>query len=69
LLSRVVTTVAANLGGLDTLLAARPGSWEADLVSRLVSSTAGKDDRELLRFRTESVRLLSSHDAAKWCNG
>jgi hypothetical protein len=35
----VVTAVAANLSGLDTLLAARPGSSEADLVSCLVSMT------------------------------
>ena len=53
----VITTVAANLGGVDELLAGRPGSWEADYVRRIVQSTAGDDPDELLRFRTEPVRL------------
>lgn len=53
----VITTVAANLGGVDELLAGRPGSWEADYVRQIVQSTAGDDPDELLRYRTEPVRL------------
>jgi hypothetical protein len=60
----VLTTVAANVGGVDALLAGRPGSWEADLVRQIVLSTAGDDERELLRWRTEPVRLtLDVEDA------
>lgn len=53
----VITTVAANVGGVDELLAGRPGSWEADYVRQIVQSTAGDDPDELLRYRTEPVRL------------
>ncbi|CAM5540228.1 hypothetical protein [Leifsonia shinshuensis] len=53
----VITRVAANLGGVDALLAGRPGSWEADYVRQIVQSTAGDDPDELLRWRTEPVRL------------
>ncbi|GAA4289078.1 hypothetical protein [Georgenia daeguensis] len=51
----VITTVAANVGGVETLLAGRPGSWEADYVRQIVASTAPED--ELWRWRTEPVRL------------
>lgn len=53
----VLTAVAANVGGVETLLSGRPGSWEADLIRRIVTSTAGMDDDELLSYRTEPVRL------------
>lgn len=53
----VIATVAANLGGVEELLAGRPGSWEADYVRQIVHSTAGDDPDELLRYRTEPVRL------------
>lgn len=54
----VLTAVAANLGGVEELLAGRPGSWEADYVRQIVRSTAGDyDDEELLRYRTEPVRV------------
>ncbi|WP_433862699.1 hypothetical protein ACR5MH_0215 (plasmid) [Streptomyces sp. L7] len=55
--SYVLTAVAANVGGVEELLAGRPGSWEADYVRQIVHSTAGDDDVELLRYRTEPVRL------------
>ncbi|GGM22780.1 hypothetical protein ACFFX1_10915 [Dactylosporangium sucinum] len=55
LAAHVLTTVAANVGSVETLLAGRSGSWEADLVRRLVDRTASED--ELLRWRTEPVRL------------
>ena len=53
----VITSVAANVGGVDTLLSGRPGSWEADYIRRIVQSTAGEDEADLLRYRTEPVRL------------
>ena len=42
----VLTTVAANVGGVEALLAGRPGSWEADYV------------RQIVHRRTEPVRLV-----------
>lgn len=53
----VITAVAANVGGVEVLLSGRPGSWEADYVRQIVQSTAGGDDTELLRYRTEPVRI------------
>lgn len=50
----VLTSVAANLGGVESLLAGRSGSWEADLVRNLVQGTA-LDDLE--RYRTEPLRI------------
>ena len=47
--------MAANLGDVDTLLAGRSGSWEADHVRQTVHSTAPED--ELLTWRTEQVCL------------
>lgn len=52
---RVVTAVAANVGGVDVLLAGRPGSWEADHVRRIVTSTTGDDLSLLAQHRTEPV--------------
>ncbi|MBX6358174.1 MAG: hypothetical protein IRZ05_20290 [Micromonosporaceae bacterium] len=52
LLAHVVTTVAANVGDVDTLLAGRPDSWQATLVRQLVEGTAGG---RLLRWRTEPL--------------
>ncbi|MGW9114506.1 hypothetical protein [Microbacterium sp. NPDC055683] len=54
----VLTAVAANFGGVEELLAGRPGSWEADYVRQIVHSTAGDDPEELLRRRTAPVQLL-----------
>lgn len=60
--AQVLTAVAANVGGIETLLAGRPGSWEADLVRQLVDGTAGYDGN-LVRWRTEPVRLpLDTYD-------
>ena len=58
----VITTVAANVGGVDALLAGRPGSWEADHVRRMVISTAGDNERELLRYRSEPLCLVVDVD-------
>ena len=52
---QVLTTVAANLGGIAALLAGRPGSWEADSVRQIVHASTPED--QLLGWRTEPVRL------------
>ena len=54
---QVVTAVAANVGGVEVLLSGRPGSWEADCVRQIVQNMTGDDDTELLRYRTEPVRV------------
>lgn len=51
----VITSVAANVGSAEALLAGRPGSWEADHVRQIVASTAPED--ELWRWRTEPLPL------------
>lgn len=54
---RVITAVAANAGGVEALLAGRPGSWEADLVRQIVRGTAGEGERELMHHRTEPLHV------------
>lgn len=51
-----VTTAAANLGGVDALLAGRPGSWEADYVRQIVRNTTVEE--ELHGYRTEPIQLV-----------
>lgn len=46
-LAGILARTAAELGSTEALTAGRPGSWEADLVQRLVKGTAGYHD-ELL---------------------
>lgn len=46
---------AANEGGIENVLAGRPGSWEADHVRQLLLSTVGHDEQELPGHRTEPV--------------
>lgn len=46
---------AANVGGIEEALAGRPGSWEADHVRNLLTSTVGEDEQQLLDHRTEPV--------------
>jgi hypothetical protein len=50
-LADVLARLAAQLGSSEALVAARPGSWEAGLVSQLVGGTVGYDDEELSRYR------------------
>jgi hypothetical protein len=50
----VLTVVAANTGGVERLLAGRPGSWEADLIRQIIHNTAGD---HLDRYRTLPIRL------------
>jgi hypothetical protein len=47
----VLAAVAAALGSSDALTQGRPGSWEADLVDRLVKGTVGYGDEDLARYR------------------
>lgn len=47
--------VAANVGRVEAVLAGRPGSWEADGVRSLLTSSVGHDEQYLLQHRTEPV--------------
>jgi hypothetical protein len=42
-LAGVLCQAAAQVGGIEALLAARPGSWEAELVRQLVYGTWGAE--------------------------
>lgn len=53
-----VAGAAANIGGVETALRGRPGSWEADIVRRMLESTVGDDPSALLRHRTEPLQLV-----------
>lgn len=46
---------AANAGGIENVLAGRPGSWEADHVRQLLISTVGHDEQQLPEHRTDPV--------------
>lgn len=51
-LAAILATVAASQpGGSYTLIEGRPGSWEADLVQRLLAGTVGEDDDMLDAYR------------------
>jgi hypothetical protein len=53
--AHAVAGVAANLGGIEELLAGRPGSWEAHYVRELLTATVGHDEQYLHQHRTEPV--------------
>ncbi|WP_249012250.1 hypothetical protein [Conexibacter sp. DBS9H8] len=53
-LADVLARAAADLGSTDALTAGRPGSWEADLVQRLVKGTVGRDDEYLADYRRQT---------------
>jgi len=57
-LTGVLSSVAADLGSSHALTAGRPGSWEAELVQRLVKGTVGWDDDYLADYK-QSARLSS----------
>jgi hypothetical protein len=61
--SHLLATAAANLGGMHTLTAARPGSWEADYVDRFLASTVGADGEWLLQCRTAPIEIVECVDA------
>ena len=52
-LAGVLAQTACELGSSDALTAGRPGSWEADLVQRLVQGTVGRDDECLDTYAKE----------------
>lgn len=54
-LAGVLATVAAELGSSSALTAKRPGSWEADLVQRLVKGTVGWDDDYLNGYKVPAA--------------
>lgn len=45
---------AANAGGIEAVLAGRPGSWEAECVRQTLRSTVF-DEQDLMRHRTEPI--------------
>lgn len=53
--TQALAGAAANIGGVDAVLAGRPGSWEADGLRSLLLSTLGHDEQDLLAHRTEPV--------------
>jgi hypothetical protein len=55
--SLALAAAAANVGGIDELLAGRPGSWEAAYVRDLVTSTVGHDEQYLWQHRTEPLAI------------
>lgn len=64
---------AANIGGIDAILAGRPGSWEADVVRDALNAAVGHDEWDLWRHRTEPVnvvvhpeRILFDMDSSAW---
>ena len=50
-LAQVLASVASAKGSSYALVSGRPGSWEADLVLRLVRGTAGWNDEFLAGFQ------------------
>lgn len=50
-LAALLAGVAADLGSTDPLTAGRPGSWEAELVTRLTKGTVGRDDDLLAEIK------------------
>ena len=48
---------AANLGGIDAILAGRSGSWEAEGVRQLLFSTVGADEAQLWAHRTDPIEI------------
>lgn len=57
-----VAGAAANIGGIEAVLAGRPGSWEAEHVRQMLQSTVGPDGEHLMEHRTEPVRFVVSVD-------
>jgi len=53
-----VAGAAANVGSVERALEGRPGSWEADAVRSMLLSTVGEDPAELMRHRTEPIRVV-----------
>jgi hypothetical protein len=56
-LTHAVAGTAANLGGIEELLAGRPGSWEAHYVRELLTATVGHDEQYLHAYRIEPLTV------------
>ncbi|WP_198344622.1 helix-turn-helix domain-containing protein [Mycobacterium dioxanotrophicus] len=68
-----LAAAAANIGGIDAILAGRPGSWEAAAVRDVLNAAVGHDEWDLWRHRTEPVnvvvhpeRILADTDSSSW---
>ncbi|MPZ67820.1 MAG: hypothetical protein GEU83_20820 [Pseudonocardiaceae bacterium] len=61
-ISHLLATVAANLGGMHAITQARPGSWEASYVDQMLQSTVGYDGDYLLEYRTHPIEVVESID-------
>ena len=64
---------AAHVGGINTILAGRPGSWEASVIGDALRAAVGPDEWDLWRHRTEPVtvvlnpeRILFDTDASNY---
>src|SRR4051812_19443188 len=53
--SLAVAGATANVGGIDAVLAGRPGSWEAGYVRDMLVSTVGWDEEYLWEPRAEPL--------------
>jgi hypothetical protein len=60
--THAVTGAAANIGGVEEILARRPGSWEADHVRQLLQSTVGYYEEYLIEHRTEPLTVVVAVD-------
>lgn len=57
-----VAGATANIGGIEEVLAGRPGSWEAESVRSMLISTVGKDETYLMQHRTEPLTIVVNVD-------
>lgn len=48
----------ANIGGIDAILAGRPGSWEADAIRGALTGAVGADEWNLWRHRTDPLDVV-----------
>ena len=61
-LAAVLAAVAARHGSSYALVAGRPGSWEAGLITHLVRGTAGWDDEHLDSYRDNDQDTTGARD-------
>ena len=61
-LADVLAAVAARHGSSYALIAGRPGSWEASLVTNLVRGTVGLDDEHLDSYRDNDQDTTDNKD-------
>lgn len=53
-----LAAAAANAGGVDAVLAGRPGSWEAGVVRDVLTATVGDDEWALWQHRTTPLEVV-----------